>query len=186
MYKYLILLLTTTLVFALPGSFQFSFTRSEIVTDSLPLLVDHYQMFTIGSNIQLYPQLNMVFETGYGSPSRSANVSAPDSMIVSDIESRVWIIKAGVDYKLYKEAPFFVRATGGSVYMERDYSISAPESSIIQKFSEGEWEPVISIGLGSRLPIDFIPLISNIEFLLSAEWIGADATVISGGVGFGI
>lgn len=187
MYKYLFILLAiTTSGFALPGSFQLSFTRSEIVADSLPLLVDHFQMFTIGSSIQLYPQFNMMFATGYGSPSRSANVSAPDSIIISDIESRVWIIKAGVDYQLHKEAPFFVRAASGSIYMERDYCLSVPGSSIVQKFSDGEWEPIISIGLGSKLPIDFMPLLTNVEFLLSAEWIGADATVISGGVGFGI
>ena len=186
MYRYLILLLViTTSVFALPGSFQLSFTRSEIVADSLPLLVDHYQMFSAGSRIEVYPQFNLMFETGYGSPSRSASVSAPDSIIISDIESRIWVIKAGVDYQLHKEAPFFVRGAGGSVYMERDYCLSTNENNM-RRYSDGEWEPIISIGLGSKLPIDFMPLLTNVEFLISAEWIGSEATVITGGIGFGI
>lgn len=185
MFRYSLLLFTiSTLVFSFPGSFQVSFTRSEIVSDSLPLLVDHYQMITIGSNINIYPQFNLMVETGYGSPSRSADVSAPDSL-VSDIESRIYLIKAGVDYQLHKEAPFFLRGAAGSVYMERDYTLST-SPYVLRKYSDGEWESIVSVGLGSKLPLDFIPLITNAEFLLSAEWIGSEAMVITAGIGLGI
>ena len=55
-----------------------------------------------------------------------------------------------------------------------------------QRYTESSWEPLFAVGLGSELPVDFFPVISNMEFLLSAEWIGSDVMVVTGEIGIGI
>ncbi|MCD4706208.1 MAG: hypothetical protein K8S62_00540 [Candidatus Sabulitectum sp.] len=182
MFKYLLLLCAVSLALSFPGSFKISFSRTEIVADSLPQLADHFQMVMIGSDISISPQLDLIFRGGYGSSEPSVPVEVPDSLLAFEEEGRIWILKAGMDYLIIPQAPFFLRGTAGSAFTMRDYCMGQYE----QRYTDGSWESLLSIGLGSEFPVDFIPIISSAEFLLSAEWIGSDVMVITGEIGIGI
>ncbi|MCK5842367.1 MAG: hypothetical protein KAH31_09380 [Candidatus Sabulitectum sp.] len=176
MFKYLLLLCIVSLAFAFPGSFEISFSRTEIVEDSIPFLADHFQMTKFGSSLELSSQFDAMIRCGFGSSEASVPVLAFDG------EGRVWTLEAGVDYLIHPQAPFIARVTAGSAYIMRDYSMG----EYYQRYTEGSWESLLSIGLGSEFPVDFIPIINKAEFLLSAGWIGSDVMVVTGEIGIGI
>lgn len=186
MLRYFVLFCAASLALSFPGSFKISFSRTEIVSDSLPLLSDHFQMINIGSDVSLSSRFEVIFRGGYGSSQPSVPVEVSDSLCIFDEEGRIWTLEAGVDYLIYPGAPFFLRSTAGSAYIMRDYCQGDTTSYITYRFTEGDWRSVLSLGVGSEFPVDFFPIISNAEFLLSAERIGSDAIVITGEIGIGI
>ncbi len=182
MLKYFLLFFAASLALSFPGSFKISFSRMEIVADPIPQLSDHLLMARIGSNISISPQFDLIIRGGYGSSAPSVPVEVPDSVFVFDEEGRIWTLEAGVDYLIHPQAPFIARAAAGSAYIMRDYNMG----EYYQRYTDGSWESLLSIGLGSEFPVDFIPIISSAEFLLSAGWIGSDVMVVTGEIGIGI
>ncbi len=176
MLRYFLLVCLVSLAFSFPGSFEISFSRTEIVADSIPFLSDHFQMTRIGSSIGFSPRFDAMIRCGFGSSEPSIPILAFDE------EGRIWTLEAGIDYLIIPQSPFFARATAGSAFIMRDYSMG----EYYGRHTDGSWESLLSVGLGSEFPIDFIPIINKAEFLLSAGWIGSDVMVVTGEIGIGI
>lgn len=176
MLKFIILFSLFSTVFAIPGSFEISFSRSLAGADSIPFLAGDFQLIKIGSNIEISDQFDAIFRCGFGSPEPAIPSEAFGGT------GRMWTVETGADYLIHSEAPFFIRGTTGLTYILRDYS--AGEYS--ERFADGSWESLFSVGLGSKFDLDFMPVISSCEFLLSTDWIAFDASVITGEIGFGI
>jgi hypothetical protein len=79
---------------------------------------------------------------------------------------------------------FFLKGTAGAGCILLDYQEGSSSYSFSRR-TESSWEPAFSAGVGSRFPLDFLPVISYGEFSLSLERIGSH-DLVSGELTLGI
>ena len=183
MIKIAVVLLAVSTGFCLPGMFTGSWARTQFLSDPHPYLSDNFNLFRVGTSMELSPLLNMVARFGYGSAAPSETPVSEEGNYIGDENGRLWMLQAGADANLPGMDMFFLRATAGGACLLLDY-LEGSSSYYERRITESRWEPAFSLGLGSRFDLDFIPHVSTAEFTLSLEQIGSYG-LISGEIGLG-
>lgn len=184
MIKYAAVLLVASAGFCIPGMFTGSWSRTEFLSEPHPWLSDKFDLFSLGTSMEVTLLFNLVTKIGYASTDPSEPPEPQEEHYIWDLNGRLWILQAGGDATLPRAEMFFLRATAGAACILLDYQQGTSDYNG-RRFTETSWEPAFSVGLGSRFDLDFIPVISRGEFSLSLEQIGS-CGLISGELKLGI
>jgi hypothetical protein len=174
-FSIVLVLAVSSISMSFPGNAEVSFAQKQFNSSVHPYLSDRFSVFYIGSEFNLSGSFNCLARIGYG----STVVSSRNTW--TDDTGRIWTFEAGADYCMPSLGFFFLRATAGSAYILRSYEYS---SNI--RFTYSQWQTLLSMGIGSRFPLSSVPLLSNVEIVLSYEILGSDRNLICGGIGIGI
>jgi len=170
----IIVLAVSSIAMSFPGNTEVSFAHKQFNSDIHPYLSDRFSVFRIGSEFNLSGSFTCLGRIGYGSTKCSSQSSWTDDT------GRIWTLEAGADYSLPSLDFFFLRATAGSSYLLRSYEYNN------LRLTYSQWQTLITLGVGSRIPLSTVPLLSNVEIVLSYEMLGSDRNLVCGEIGIGI
>jgi hypothetical protein len=185
MIRLAVLLMAVSSGTCLSGRFTGSWSIAQFLSEPHPALSDRFGVMRLGVSLDVTPGTEVLLRGGYGEtmPSVLPEPTPPEN--VFDGTGRLWIIEAGADRSILGDGFFFVRGTAGYASVLKDYCIGNTSTYLKRRFTERFSEPFYSIGVGSRFSVDFIPLVSLIEFLLSVEGIGQYG-LVSGAISIAI
>jgi len=173
-----------TAAFSLSGSFECSWARVQFLSDQHPWLSDNFSFYRLSSTLDVSPYLGIVIRTGYGTAEPSVPPEPAEGSYVSDPRGRLWTMEGGARAWLPGVDAFFLRGTAGAACVLLDYNEGSSEYSFRRR-TDSSWDPQLSIGLGTRFDMDFLPVLSYGEFALSLQRTGS-YNMISGEVAVGI
>ena len=177
-----VLLLFTLAGSGFAGGIDISVSRVENSQDDSEFVPSRYFSFGAASRFDLHERVVLFVKGEYGSG--DVEIAEPElpPEAVFDTHGRIWSLETGVDYTPFSRF-FFLRASAGVGYLLHDYCVQGEEWDTIH--TESETEVLFTAGAGTRFPVDGIPVLDSMHFLVSVEKLG-DSSLISGEIGIGL
>ena len=180
-------LIRVLLLFILAGSgfaggVDISVSRIENSQDHSAFIPSRYFSFGAASRFDLQERVVLFVKGEYGSGDVEITEPELPPEAIYDADGRIWSLETGVDYTPFSRF-FFFRASAGVGYMLHDYCVYGEEWDTIH--ADSETEVLFTVGAGTRFPVDGIPVLDSMHFLVSMEKLG-DYSLISGEIGIGL
>ncbi len=169
-FSFILIVVSSCVCF--PGRFTGSWSITQFLSDPHPALSDRFSVLRIGVCLDVSPGTGILLRGGYGETDPSVLPEPAPPEYVFDGTGRLWTLEAGAERSLPGDGHFFVQGTAGCACILKDYGTANSETFLERRFTERFSAPVYSLGIGSRFSLDFVPVLSQCEFLLSVEGIG--------------
>lgn len=159
-----------------------SVSRMENSEDNGDFIPSRYFSFGVASRFEIKDRVALSIKGEYGSGDTETAVAGVLPEAIYDSRGRIWSVEAAVDYTPFSRF-FFMRASAGVGYLLHDYAVNEIEYDT--RFAFSETEALFTAGVGTRFPVDGIPVLDSMHFLVSMEKLG-DSSLVSGEIGIGL